>query len=138
MTTTDTNAPAEAPKFDKEWALVLSLCRCGVASGSKAVEHQVSRLAEFYGDSPKGAALREMLERKGGWSGRLVPSGATQPKPVARVVETFRYGPRGRENVRKHLRWLGNSLETLADGTELYAVTPEQPAHYENPNHPKE
>ena len=113
----------ETSEFDKEWFLILDLCKCALASGSEAAAHQVSRLADFHEGSARGAALRDLLERKGNGRSRLVPS--EQATPVARVVETWRNGPKGRENIRKNVRWFVTA-EALADGTELYAVAPSQ------------
>lgn len=123
----DAREPAE---FDREWPLLLALCRCAVLSGSEAATHQVSRLAAFYGDSPRGTALRALFVKRDAPPVRLVFSGgpsASGASPTgrlaARVTESWRYGPQGRENVRRRLRWL-MTMEDLPEGTELYAVTP--------------
>lgn len=76
MTDKHSQSPAG---FDKEWSLLLAVCRCGVLTGSKAVEHQVSRLAEFYGDTHKGRTLRALLEPTEGRLFRLVPSDGPFP-----------------------------------------------------------
>jgi hypothetical protein len=58
-------ASEEATKpTEEEWGLILALSRCALASRSEAAEHQVHLLASFYGDSPRGDVLREMLARK--------------------------------------------------------------------------
>jgi hypothetical protein len=116
-----TNLEEGGATVDQEWNIIQALARCSILSGATAARHQVSRLADFYGDSAKGKALRQMLDQKAGAPVRLVRSEGASP--VARIVETGRYGPRGLENAHKSLRWLV-SPEHLHDGMELFTATP--------------
>jgi Arc-like DNA binding domain len=47
--------------IEKEWSLVLAICTLGIGCGSGSFEAEVSRLAKFYGDSPRGDVLRRLV-----------------------------------------------------------------------------